>query len=56
MRVKEMDIKERTRKELTDNRPRLPREWMVNWEGASSYVFNLVESVDGEKIILISFE
>ena len=54
--MKETNLKERTRKDLTDNRPRLPHDWMSNWAEASSYVFDLVESADGEKMILISFE
>lgn len=56
MMLKESNVEERTRKNLTDNRPRLPHEWMANWKGASSYVFNLVEDADGKKMILISFE
>jgi hypothetical protein len=56
MHINETNVIERTRKELTDNRPRLPHEWMANWKEASSYVFNLVEDSDGEKMILISFE
>ena len=56
MSEQKLQIQERTRKNLTDNRPRLPHGWMSNWEDASSYVFDLIEDESGEKMILISFE